>query len=181
MHQSEDILFSTLLQLIVIILAARCANQLLRRIGQPGSVGEIIAGLLLGPSLLGYALPAVSGFLFSPSAVMPITIISQIGLIFLMFQIGSEFEFAHLEDERNRKTTMAIAFVGIASTVMGMMNTRALMELIVLNIGFDLGFIPQHVFTMLVIMAVATTMMTAPLLRILLPRTGYVIPLRVDA
>jgi Kef-type K+ transport system membrane component KefB len=61
------------------------------------------------------------------------------------------------------------------------MNTRALMELIVLNIGFDLGFIPQNVFTMLVIMAVATTVMTGPLLRRLLPRAGYVIPAGVEA
>jgi len=49
------------------------------------------------------------------------------------------------------------------------MSTRALMELIVLNIGFDLGFIPPKVFTMLVIMAVVTTIMTGPLLRLLLP------------
>ena len=61
------------------------------------------------------------------------------------------------------------------------MNTRALMELIVLNIGFDLGFIPQNVFTMLVIMAVVTTVMTGPLLRVLLPRAGYVIPAGVEA
>jgi len=66
--------------------------------------------------------------------------------------------------------------------VMGaLMNTRGLMELIVLNIGFDLGFIPQRLFTMLVVMAVATTMMTAPLLRVLLPRIGHRIPLGVDA
>jgi Kef-type K+ transport system membrane component KefB len=62
-----------------------------------------------------------------------------------------------------------------------LMNTRALMELIVLNIGFDLGFIPQKVFTMLVIMAVVTTIMTGPLLRVLLPRAGYVIPVGVEA
>jgi len=62
-----------------------------------------------------------------------------------------------------------------------LMSTRALMELIVLNIGFDLGFIPQKVFTMLVIMAVVTTIMTGPLLRLLLPRAGYVIPVGVEA
>jgi Kef-type K+ transport system membrane component KefB len=62
-----------------------------------------------------------------------------------------------------------------------LMNTRGLMELIVLNIGFDLGFIPQKVFTMLVIMAVVTTVMTGPLLRVLLPRTGHVIPKGVEA
>jgi Kef-type K+ transport system membrane component KefB len=68
------------------------------------------------------------------------------------------------------------------STILGtLMNTRALMELIVLNIGFDLGFIPQKVFTMLVIMAVVTTIMTGPLLRMLLPRAGYVIPAGVEA
>jgi len=57
------------------------------------------------------------------------------------------------------------------SAVLGaLMNTRALMELIVLNIGFDLGFLPRTVFTMLVIMAVLTTLMTGPLLNILLPK-----------
>jgi Kef-type K+ transport system membrane component KefB len=68
------------------------------------------------------------------------------------------------------------------SWVLGvLMNTRALMELIVLNIGFDLGFIPQKVFTMLVIMAVITTIMTGPMLKVLLPRTGHVIPAGVEA
>jgi Kef-type K+ transport system membrane component KefB len=68
------------------------------------------------------------------------------------------------------------------SWVLGtLMNTRALMELIVLNIGYDLGFIPQKVFTMLVIMAVVTTIMTGPLLKILLPRAGHVIPVGVEA
>jgi len=51
-----------------------------------------------------------------------------------------------------------------------LMNTRALMELIVLNVGYDLGFLPQKAFTMLVIMAIVTTLMTGPLLRFLLPR-----------
>jgi Kef-type K+ transport system membrane component KefB len=67
---------------------------------------------------------------------------------------------------------------GILATLM---NTRALMELIVLNIGFDLGFLPEHVFTMLVIVAVVTTVMTGPLLKLLLPRAGYIIPVGVDA
>jgi Kef-type K+ transport system membrane component KefB len=59
------------------------------------------------------------------------------------------------------------------SRILGvLMNTRALMELIVLNVGFSLGFIPQNVFTMLVLMAIGTTVMTGPLLRMLLPRAG---------
>ena len=62
-----------------------------------------------------------------------------------------------------------------------LMNTRALMELIVLNIGRDLGVIPPNVFTILVVMAVATTIMTGPLLKSLLPKTGHVIPVGVEA
>jgi Kef-type K+ transport system membrane component KefB len=60
-----------------------------------------------------------------------------------------------------------------------LMNTRALMELVVLNIGFDLGFIPPKVFTMLVMLAVISTIMTAPLLRIARRRAGH--PLMMEA
>jgi Kef-type K+ transport system membrane component KefB len=63
----------------------------------------------------------------------------------------------------------------------GLMNTRALMELIVLNIGLETGFLPQKVFTMLVIMAVVTTVMTGPFLRALMPRLGIVTTRRIEA
>jgi Kef-type K+ transport system membrane component KefB len=421
-HQTETLLFTTLLQLIVMIAAARIGNQILRRFGQPGVIGEIVAGLILGPSLFGHFFPGASLFLFGAKASTPITVISQIGLVLLMFQIGTDFEFAHLTRPKNRNGTVGIAaasvtipfvlgfgigklsapylapsidsltyslffgvglaitavpilgrilrefdltrteigvvaisaaaindvtgwvmlagisayasarfsttaigmqvggialllgvawfvlrpfvnrvlaawpvkdgqlhpnlmtvivcfifamgictyylgiftifggflagllfhhnkpfveawraqigkfvlvfflpvfftYTGLRTNVLGLatasdwqwlgivlaaailgkvipvyiasriagfdpkestilgslMNTRALMELIVLNIGFDLGFIPQNVFTMLVIMAVVTTVMTGPLLRALLPRAGYVIPVGVEA
>ncbi|HEX2667321.1 MAG TPA: potassium transporter Kef, partial [Gammaproteobacteria bacterium] len=59
--------------------------------------------------------------------------------------------------------------------------TRGLMELIALNIGYDLGIIPRDAFTMLVIMAVVTNLMTGPLLRFLLPRMGHVVPRGIEA
>ena len=59
-----------------------------------------------------------------------------------------------------------------------MMNTRALMELIILNVGYDLGVIPPNVFTMLVLMAIFSTVVTAPMLRLWLPKMGHVIPPR---
>jgi Kef-type K+ transport system membrane component KefB len=118
MHQTESVLFSVLLQLIIIVLAARCANELSRRMGQPGAVGEIVAGLLLGPSLLGYVLPGLSQFLFKSSAAAPIAVISQIGLILLMFQVGSDFEFSHLKNARNRKMAISIATVSIATPLL---------------------------------------------------------------
>ena len=62
-----------------------------------------------------------------------------------------------------------------------LMNTRGLMELIVLNVGFDLGVLPRQVFTMLVIMALVTNIMTGPLLRFLLPRMGHAVPKGIEA
>lgn len=113
-YQSESLLFSTLLQLAVIVLVARIANVGLRRLGQPGAVGEILAGLLLGPSLLGYLFPNVSEHLFAKAAEIPVGIISQIGLVLLMFQIGSDFEFGHLAQKQNRLAVLNIAAASIS-------------------------------------------------------------------
>ena len=68
-----------------------------------------------------------------------------------------------------------------ASNIAMMMNTRGLMELIVLNLGLDLGVIPAEAFTMLVLMALASTMVTAPGLRAWLPRIQHAIPAGLDA
>jgi Kef-type K+ transport system membrane component KefB len=73
-------------------------------------------------------------------------------------------------------------FDNIQSWILGsLMNTRGLMELIALNIGYDLGIIPRDAFTMLVIMAVVTNLMTGPLLRFLLPRMGHAVPRGIEA
>lgn len=114
-HQSENLLIFILLQLIVIIIAARTAGDLARRFGQPRAVGEIIAGLALGPSLLGFYFPELSSFVFHTASSLPISVISQIGLIFLMFQIGMDFDFSHLTENRNRK---AVVLVGITCIVL---------------------------------------------------------------
>ncbi|MBS0378492.1 MAG: cation:proton antiporter [Proteobacteria bacterium] len=113
-HQTETLLFTILLQLIVMIGAARLGNTLLRRLGQPGVVGEIIAGLLLGPSLFGHFFPETAGQLFGAQAMTPVMIISQVGLIFLMFQIGTDFEFAHLGRSRNGRAVLAITAASVA-------------------------------------------------------------------
>src|SRR6201996_4523975 len=104
----------TLLQLIVMVGAARFLHTLFRRLGQPGVIGEIVAGLLLGPSLLGHFFPELSIGLFGQHASTPITIISQIGLILLMFQIGMDFEFGHLGTPRNRRAAIAVTIFSVA-------------------------------------------------------------------
>lgn len=112
-NQTEDLLFTVLVQLIVMILAARLMHTLARRFGQPGVVGEIIAGLMLGPSLLGHFFPQVSVTLFGEHVPQAIPIISQIGLIFLMFQIGLDAEFHLLTRHRNRRGVLAVAVASI--------------------------------------------------------------------
>jgi Kef-type K+ transport system membrane component KefB len=112
-HSIEQILFFTLLQIGIIIIAARLAGQVARRIGQPRAVGEIVAGLLLGPSLFGWAAPEVFNFVFRSTDTTPISVISQIGLIMLMFQIGLEFDFAHLKGSQNKFAVLLVAGAGI--------------------------------------------------------------------
>jgi len=112
-NQTEDLLFSILLQLILMIGVARLMNTVARRFGQPGVIGETIAGLLLGPSLAGHFFPELSQAVFGAKASAPIVIISQIGLILLMFQIGMDFEFAHLRQRRNSRGTFGIALASI--------------------------------------------------------------------
>ena len=111
-HATELLLFFVLLQLIVMIGVARLFNSLARHLGQPGVIGEIVAGLALGPSLFGHLFPDMATMLFGRAASTPIVIISQIGLILLMFQIGTDFAFSHLRSGQHRATTM---WVGLAS------------------------------------------------------------------
>src|SRR5438445_9426325 len=101
----EDFLLPLLLQLALIIAAARLFAVLFRRLGQPAVVGEIAAGLVLGPSVLGRLAPGAFQALFHPTVhgVDPqlfdqllrwmFTGFSQLGLIFLLFQVGLEFDF----------------------------------------------------------------------------------------
>ena len=114
-HQSELLLFFTLLQLTAIVLAGRIGGALATRVRQSPAVGEIIVGILLGPSLLGLLAPDVFHYVFRSASSEPLQVLSQIGLILLMFQIGLEFDFGHLTDKRNRR---AVAWISTACMVL---------------------------------------------------------------
>jgi Kef-type K+ transport system membrane component KefB len=112
-HATEALLYFTLLQLAVIVLAARVGNEIAKRFGQAGVVGEIIVGILLGPSLFGLLAPDLFGYVFRSVPPGPMTMLSQIGLIFLMFQIGLEFDFSHLTARDNRRSVLYVAAAGL--------------------------------------------------------------------
>lgn len=119
----EIILLKVILQLTAIIIAARLFGAIFRRFGQPVVCGEIAGGLLLGPSLFGRFFPEAFRTIFDPSLGSIFSILSQLGLIFLMFLIGLEFDFGHLSD--NRRTAISVSLTGI---------------LLPFSLGFGLGW-----------------------------------------
>jgi Kef-type K+ transport system membrane component KefB len=87
-----------LAQIITIILVARFFGWLFRKIGQPSVIGEIIAGIALGPSLLGLYFPEFSLTLFPVASLGNLQFLSQIGLILFMYVIGMELDLKVLQN-----------------------------------------------------------------------------------
>jgi Kef-type K+ transport system membrane component KefB len=89
---NQEISIRFFLQLAIVLAAVRLVGAGARRIGQPQVVGEMIAGVLLGPSLLGWLAPGFAGWL-APSATKAVLFAtSQIGLVLYMFVVGMEFD-----------------------------------------------------------------------------------------
>src|ERR1700749_3483698 len=85
-----DVMLHVLLALIVVIILARALGSLFRAFHQPPVIGEIIAGILLGPSVLGRLAPGVAAAVL-PSSVAPfLNVLSQVGVILYMFLVGLE-------------------------------------------------------------------------------------------
>ncbi len=101
-----------LLQLVVIIVAARLVGKLFQKIGQPPVLGEIVAGIILGPSLLGWLSPAAMTFIFPASSMEVLRLLSQIGVVLFMFVVGMELDVQHL-----RKKAHAAIMVSNASII----------------------------------------------------------------
>jgi Kef-type K+ transport system membrane component KefB len=88
-----------LLQIIVIILCARFFGFLFKKIGQPAVIGEIVAGIILGPSVIGLFFPQFSQVVFPVSSLVNLQFLSQVGLILFMFVVGMELEVSALKKQ----------------------------------------------------------------------------------
>lgn len=97
LHNLQHPLAILLVQIIVIILVARLFGWLFKKIGQPSVIGEIIAGIVLGPSFLGMYFPDFSAALFPEASFGNLQFLSQIGLILFMFVIGMELDLKVLQ------------------------------------------------------------------------------------
>jgi len=88
-----------LLQIISILIVSRIFGYIFAKIGQPTVIGEILAGIVLGPSLLGYFYPDAFHFLFAAKSLGNLYILSQIGLILFMFTIGMDLNMGKLKEK----------------------------------------------------------------------------------
>ncbi len=111
-HQAApNVLLHVLLALAAIVLCSRAAGAFCRLIHQPPVIGEVLAGILLGPSLLGQVAPGVMAAIFPPLVVAPLGIIAQIGVVLFMFLVGLELNTDTLR-ERSR-SALAISHASI--------------------------------------------------------------------
>ena len=93
----KDPLSVVLIQVIVVLLFARFFSMIFKKLGQPSVIGEIFAGIALGPSLIGFLFPEFSLILFPKESMGYLKILSQIGLVIFMFIIGMELDVAILK------------------------------------------------------------------------------------
>ncbi|CAN5219693.1 hypothetical protein BH24ACT1_BH24ACT1_12870 [soil metagenome] len=126
-----------LLAVAVVILASRAVGFLFSRVRQPRVVGEIVAGILLGPSLMGLILPGVTGYLFPPEVVDILTVVAQFGLIFFMFLIGLELDLTLVA--RSGRVAVLVSHVSIVFPfVLGLVASLVVYPL--LGTGDFVGF-----------------------------------------
>ena len=102
-----------LAQIITIIVVARFFGWVFRKIGQPSVIGEIIAGIVLGPSLLGLYFPEISVDLFPVESLGNLQFLSQIGLILFMFVIGMELDLKVLQNRAKEAIVISHASIVI--------------------------------------------------------------------
>jgi Kef-type K+ transport system membrane component KefB len=134
----DGVLAFVLLDVLIILVAARAVGALARRVGQPAVVGEIVAGVLLGPTLLGPTLfawdqpwswlqceqaltvlpaemqqPSITACLFPPQARSVLGILGQLALVLFMFLVGLELDFSLLKGKVKGILTVALGVVAL--------------------------------------------------------------------
>ena len=108
LHHPLAVLLS---QMAVIVLVAKLFGFLCKKIGQPSVVGEMIAGILLGPSLFGLYFPDVSAALFPPSSLENVQLLSQVGLVLYMFIVGLELDLGALKNSTDQAVVISHASI----------------------------------------------------------------------
>ena len=108
---STDALFHFLLALASVLALGTLMGWLFTALGQPAVIGEVVAGILLGPSFLGLLAPAVGAFVLPAASAPFLGMVAQLGVILYMFQVGLDLNHAHLKGKGH--ATVGISHAGI--------------------------------------------------------------------
>jgi Kef-type K+ transport system membrane component KefB len=109
--QLTEIIPFVLLDMAVVIAAARLMGKLFARFRQPAVVGEILAGVMLGPTLLGLLPGDLDLVLFPPDVRPYLTVIAQLGLVLFMFIVGLEVNLTLIRERRRTASAVSLASV----------------------------------------------------------------------
>ena len=105
--QPADLLWHLLLALAAVVITGRVLGRVFRLIGQPPVIGEVVAGIALGPSLLGAVSPDAYAFLLPPAVAPSLGLLSQLGVALYMFLIGVELDTDVLRGQLRATVTIA--------------------------------------------------------------------------
>ena len=119
--------FVLLLQVAIIFTVSRAARRLFVPLGQPAVVGEMAAGLMLGPSCFGWLMPRASAALFAAPSLPALNALSQVGLVLFMFLVGLRLDSPHL-DARKHVAIVTSATSIIVPFVLGVLLAVAIHE-----------------------------------------------------
>lgn len=111
-HNFNHPLSVLLLQIIMILAGARIFGWVFRQVGQPAVIGEVVAGIILGPSVVGAWFPGFFDFLFPVTSLHNLQFLSQIGLLLFMFVIGMELDLKMVRTKA--RDAIVISHVSIA-------------------------------------------------------------------
>jgi Kef-type K+ transport system membrane component KefB len=106
-------LSTLLLQITVTLAAARTFGWFLRKMGQPSVIGEILAGVVLGPTIFGRIAPAASAFIFPPASLGTLKIVAEVGVILFMFGVGLELDIGKLRGRGHTAVVVSHASIVI--------------------------------------------------------------------
>lgn len=117
LHNITHPLSILLLQIITIIIVSRTFGYLMRKIGQPTVIGEVVAGIVLGPSVFGMFFPEYMAFLFPKASLPNLQFLSQIGLLLFMFVIGMELDIKVLKSKAHDAVVISHASIIVPYTL----------------------------------------------------------------
>ncbi len=110
-HNLKEPIAILLVQIITILFVAKIFGWIFKKIGQPSVIGEIIAGIVLGPSLIGMYFPEFSVTLFPKESMPNLKVLSQIGLILFMFVVGMELDLKTLKNKAHDAVVISHASI----------------------------------------------------------------------